>query len=181
VSSPPPALLDTLTDELLVVASDVINAVAAEAQPTPSGKSLLRILAWLVADARGARVLLDKADAEKAGKRLDYQAQRVRESLAEATRIAETERAVVVEQEAERDTPLTPAEAAEARAESTRRSGGFTTTIGVRCTLASTSWSACCLAMTRRLRRSHASHGWWMYPLQPQDLSLPSRLISLLL
>ena len=136
------------------------------------------MLAWVVADARGARVLLDKADAAKAGKRLDYQAQRVREQLAQATRVAETERAVVVEQEAERDTPLTPAEAAAARAEV---DGGFTTTIGVRCTLASTSWSACCLAMTRRLRRSHASHGWWMYPLQPQDLSLPSRLISLLL
>ena len=178
--SPPPALLDTLTDELLVVASDVINAVAAEAQPTPSGKSLLRILAWLVADARGAVELLDKADAAKAGKRLDYQAKRIRESLAEATWQAETERARIVEQEAERDTPLTPAEAAEARAE-TRRSGGFTTTISVRCTLASTSWSACCLAMTRRLRRSqHASHGWCT-SLEPQDLSLPSRLISLLL
>ena len=71
--SPLPALLDTLTDELLVVASDVIPALAVHTQPPPSGKSQLRMLAWLVADARGARVLLDKADAAKAGKRLDYQ------------------------------------------------------------------------------------------------------------
>ena len=67
--SPPPVLLDSLTDELLVVASDVIKAVVTEAQAPPSGKAQLRMLAWLVADARGARVMLGKADADVAGKR----------------------------------------------------------------------------------------------------------------
>ena len=50
--SPPPALRDKITDELLVVASDAVATVAAEVQPRPSGKSLLRLLAWIVADRR---------------------------------------------------------------------------------------------------------------------------------
>eukprot|EP00966_Prymnesium_polylepis_P199371 4619935-Prymnesium_polylepis.1 len=90
--SPPPALLDAITDELLVVASDAISTVAAEVQPQPSGKALLRLLAWVVADARGASVSLDKALAETVGKRLDRQAQRVRAQLACATRSAEEAR-----------------------------------------------------------------------------------------
>ena len=49
VPSSPPALLDTLTDALLVVASDAVAAVAAEAHKPPSGKGLLRLLAWVVA------------------------------------------------------------------------------------------------------------------------------------
>ena len=96
--SPPPALLDSLTDELLVVASDTINAVVTEVQPLPSGKAQLRLLAWLVADARGASMLLDKAEAALAGKRLDYQAQRVRDSLAHATETAKVERAALAAQ-----------------------------------------------------------------------------------
>lgn len=52
--SPPPALIDAITDELLVVASDAVAAAATEAQTKPSGKAKYRLLAWLVADARGA-------------------------------------------------------------------------------------------------------------------------------
>ena len=68
--SPPPALLDKITDELLVVASDAVATVAAEQPRPPSGKSLLRLLAWIVADARGASTVLDKLLAETVGKRL---------------------------------------------------------------------------------------------------------------
>ena len=96
-----------------MIASDVIKAVATEAQPPPSGKAQLRLLAWLVADARGAAVLLDKADAAVAGKRLEYQAQRVRQSLTLATETAEEQRAILAEQAAE----TTPAEVEQARAE----------------------------------------------------------------
>ena len=87
--SPPPALLDAITDELLVVTADVVAAVAAEVAPRPSGKALLRLLAWVVADARGATVALEKLLAETVGKRLDRQAQKVRTELARATRDAE--------------------------------------------------------------------------------------------
>ena len=82
--SPPPALLDKITDELLVVASDAVATVAAEQPRPPSGKSLLRLLAWIVADARGASTVLDKLLAETVGKRLDRQAQKVRSTLARA-------------------------------------------------------------------------------------------------
>ena len=51
--SPPPALLDAITDELLVVTADVVAAVAAEVAPRPSGKALLRLLAWVVAACVG--------------------------------------------------------------------------------------------------------------------------------
>ena len=68
--SPPPALLDSITDELLVVASDTVAAVATQAPTKPSGKAKLRLLAWLVADARGADTPLEKALAETVGKRL---------------------------------------------------------------------------------------------------------------
>ena len=66
--SPPPALLDALTDEQLVMASDVLAAAAAQVQQPPSGKAQQRLLAWLLADARGATALLDKEDAQVAGK-----------------------------------------------------------------------------------------------------------------
>jgi len=49
-----PAVLDKITDELLVVASDVATSAAASADESVSGKARLRMLAWLVADARGA-------------------------------------------------------------------------------------------------------------------------------
>ena len=49
-----PAVLDKITDELLVVASDVTTSAAANADESVSGKARLRMLAWLVADARGA-------------------------------------------------------------------------------------------------------------------------------
>ena len=83
--SPPPVLLDKLTDQLLVVASNAVTAVAAETVPLLSGKATLRLLAWVVADARGATTPLEKALAETVGKRLEKQAQKVRETLAAAT------------------------------------------------------------------------------------------------
>ena len=54
-SSPPPALVDSITDELLVVASDAVAAAASEAQPKPSGKARFRLLAWLVAEGTPPR------------------------------------------------------------------------------------------------------------------------------
>ena len=77
----PPRLLDKLTDELLVVASDAVAAVAAEEQPL-SGNAALRLLAWTVADAHGATVVMDTQCARKVGVRLDRQAQSVRAQLA---------------------------------------------------------------------------------------------------
>ena len=68
----PPRLLEKLTDELLVVASDVVAGVAAEEQPL-SGNAALRLLAWTVADARGAAIAMDKPLALTVGKRLDRQ------------------------------------------------------------------------------------------------------------
>ena len=59
---------------------------------------------------------LEKADAAVAGKRLDYQAQRVWQFLSAAAERAEELHALVTQQEAETP-PLTPDEAAEARAE----------------------------------------------------------------
>ena len=81
VPSPRPQLLDRLTDELLVTASDVAKSVAAEAPPI-SGNSALRLLAWTVADARGATLVLEKPLALTVGKRLDRQAGSVRAQLA---------------------------------------------------------------------------------------------------
>ena len=45
-----PPLLDKLTDASLVIASDLVRAEAS----TLSGKAQQRLLAWLLADARGA-------------------------------------------------------------------------------------------------------------------------------
>ena len=69
-----PALLDKLTDEVLLVASDVVTSAAAASHEKISGKAQLRCLAWLLADARGSPwwcidVGLDKAAAETVGKR----------------------------------------------------------------------------------------------------------------
>ena len=75
--SPPPQLLEKLTDEILVIAADAVKAVVEQHQPQPSGKAQYRLLAWTVADARGATALLDKPLAETVGKRLDRQAQKV--------------------------------------------------------------------------------------------------------
>ena len=76
--SPPPALLFQLTDELLVVASDVVLSVGAEGSSALKHNAVLRLLAWTVADARGARKLLSMGDALTVGKRLDRQARSVR-------------------------------------------------------------------------------------------------------
>ena len=78
--SPPPTLLSTLTDELLVIASDAVKAVAAEGQAL-SANAGLRLLAWTVADARGATVALDKGLALTVGRRLNSRALTVRKEL----------------------------------------------------------------------------------------------------
>ena len=101
--SPPPALLDTLTDELLVVASNSVRNAAAKCTTLNglgpiSGKAQLRLLAWVVADARGAIVPLEKALAETVGKRLDRQAKNVRDTVAAASEQAERMRAYVREE-----------------------------------------------------------------------------------
>jgi hypothetical protein len=76
--SPPPNLLGKLTDALILRANDVVNSVAAEA-PALSGNMTYRLLAWTVADARGAQEVIDKPLALTIGKRLKAQAQRVRD------------------------------------------------------------------------------------------------------
>ena len=81
--SPPPALVDKFTDALLVTALDVVTAVAAEEQQL-SSNAAVRLLAWTLADARGAVVPLDKPLALTVGKRLHRQAQSVRAVLAAA-------------------------------------------------------------------------------------------------
>ena len=80
-ASPPPQLLKELTDEDIIVAVDAVEAVVAEQQPRPSGRAQFRLLAWTVADARGAVRPLDMVAAEAVGKRLDRQAQRVRKAM----------------------------------------------------------------------------------------------------
>ena len=69
-ASPPPRLLHELTDEQIVVATRAVKAVAAEAPPL-SGNRTYALLAWTVADARGAAVPLDRPLALTVGKRLD--------------------------------------------------------------------------------------------------------------
>ena len=74
-----PALLDKLTDEVLLVASDVVTSAAAASHEKISGKAQLRCLAWLLADARGSPwwgidVGLDKAAAETVGSAAGRQA-----------------------------------------------------------------------------------------------------------
>ena len=81
--APPPALLDELTDELIVLASGAVAGVAAES-PKLSANAALRLLAWTVADARGADTPLDAALALTVGKRLERQAKSVEKLLERA-------------------------------------------------------------------------------------------------
>lgn len=94
--SPPPQLFYLLTDENLVVASDAVSVVGAEA-PALSGNAVLKLLAWAVADAHGARTPLDKALALTVGKRLDRQAQAVRINLRGIAGNAESRRVILRE------------------------------------------------------------------------------------
>ena len=91
--SPPPHLVEKLTDGFLVVASDAVAKVAAEASPRIAGRARYRLLAWTVADARGAQERLSKAVVETAGKRLEAQAQRVRAAISQVKVVHEEERA----------------------------------------------------------------------------------------
>ena len=59
--SPPPALLDSITDELLVVASDTVEAVATQAPTKPSGKAKTSPCSRLSTAADGARGLRGEA------------------------------------------------------------------------------------------------------------------------
>ena len=114
----PPALLSSLTDELLVLASDVVKAEAARCTVKNglgpiSGKAQLRLLAWVVADARGAVTRLEKDLAETVGKRLDRQAQKVRADMTAASEFAERQRAYVNEELAKGDRDLAATKLAE--------------------------------------------------------------------
>ena len=85
--------LGALTDELLVVASDALQAAVAVAPGIKhSGKALQRCLAWLVAAALGSKVRLDPNDATKAGKRLQKQATKVRAAAVQASTLAAAQR-----------------------------------------------------------------------------------------
>ena len=139
--SQPPALLDKLTDQLLVVASDVVTSVAAEASPALTGKATLRLLAWVVADARGATTPLDKALAETVGKRLDKQAQKVRETLAAASAEAAGARKAA-HTAAAQDADLAPTLASVSLPPSTPSSRRHISAREMRSTLVSTSWAA---------------------------------------
>ena len=68
--SAPVQLLHQLTDEILVLAADAVDAVMAKQQPRPSGKAQFRLLGWTVADARGATTLLDNSLADQTTRRL---------------------------------------------------------------------------------------------------------------
>ena len=89
-----PRLLYELTDKDLVVLSDAVAAVRAES-PALSANAALRLLAWTTADARGATVALDKPLALTVGKRLDRQAQSVREKIGAMRAGADAERAAL--------------------------------------------------------------------------------------
>jgi hypothetical protein len=87
-----PRLLHELTDSDLVALSDAAAVVGAE-EPKLSGNAALRLLAWTTADARGATMALDKPLALTIGKRLDRQAQSVREKIVAIRARADAERA----------------------------------------------------------------------------------------
>ena len=93
--SMPPQLLDNLTDELLVIASEADTSVSAE-EPALTGNARLRLLAWTAADARGATRPLEKALALAVGKRLDRQAQSVQAVLLQAVECATQDREELV-------------------------------------------------------------------------------------
>jgi hypothetical protein len=82
--SPLPPMLNELTDEIITVAVAAVEAVMAEQLARPSGKAQKRLLARVVADARGARAALDSTCAEKVGKRLERQAISVNSFVDEA-------------------------------------------------------------------------------------------------
>ena len=86
--SPPPLTLTQLTDHDLIVAKDAAWQVTAEKQPPPSGKARYRLLAWVVADARGAATSLAPTVAEKVGKRLEAQALKARGNFGEQRSLA---------------------------------------------------------------------------------------------
>jgi hypothetical protein len=90
-----PALLDVLTDENIVVAVAAVEAVAARQPAPPSANALKKLLATVVADARGAIKMLDKTAALTVGKRLHRQAERVRDILATARSAAAADRSRV--------------------------------------------------------------------------------------
>ena len=79
--SPPPNVLGKLTDALIVTASDIVISVAQE-EPALSGNSTFRLLAWTVADARGAQTAIEKPLALTVGKRVQVQATRMRNDAA---------------------------------------------------------------------------------------------------
>lgn len=95
VPSDPPALLDKLTDELLVVSVDAVSTEVGlhRRLETVSGKAQTRLLAWVVADARGAQTPLEKALADTIGRRLERQAERVRDATSVAAATAKQARA----------------------------------------------------------------------------------------
>ena len=93
-----PAAFQVITDELLVVAEEAVASVCAAVLPTPpSLASQQRLLAWVVADTRGATTLLEKPLALVVGKRLEARAKRVRGdgamAVAEAAAARDTMRA----------------------------------------------------------------------------------------
>jgi hypothetical protein len=90
-----PALLEVLTDDNIVVAVAAIEAVAARQPVPPSANAQKKLLAAVVADARGAIKLLDKGAALTIGKRLHRQAERVRADLAAARSAAAADRSRV--------------------------------------------------------------------------------------
>ena len=86
----PLKLLNEIIDGALVDAADAVEAAVQElpaGQTRPSGRAQLRLLAWVLADARGSAPL-ESAVAETAGKRLHKQAERVRGKLADVAAAA---------------------------------------------------------------------------------------------
>ena len=69
-------ILSKITDADLVVADDAVGAAALDARLGVNDRS--RLMAWVVADARGATLVMGKADALTVGKRLERQASKVR-------------------------------------------------------------------------------------------------------
>jgi len=70
---------EDLTDWLIVLAWEAISTAVAESASAVSGKAKLRLMAWLLCDACGHEgPVLERSDAEAAGKRLQRQAERVR-------------------------------------------------------------------------------------------------------
>ena len=102
--SPPPAALENLTDELVVVAAEVVGIIGAGL----GVNARFRLLGWVVADARGAQVVMEPNLALTVGKRLDRQAQYVRDACTRAVAKAEAE-LLAAEQAAAADAALQPA------------------------------------------------------------------------